>query len=282
MQATRTRWSSFSRPCSWHNRAQRKPAACARAARQRQGFGRVAKVRSDQASDVALLPGGARHLEAAPCPISASWRSPSERLLSSPHPRHKSITLRSWIGGWSARCAWAVHAGHDAQSSPPTGSFHGPPTRCQAASHRHQAPQFPEALAASRDGCVRRAAAAVCSWQGICTTTGPGGAENHTDGLEGTWAQRVAMGLKACYEWMPVREVDRHAWWANGGLSIPWTASAMARPVRPRSRCVTATTTFHHRPRPPTASHRRRWRPEQGASMLMEDKFVFAEASLGD
>ncbi len=34
------------------------------------------------------------------------------------------------------------------------------------------------------------------------------GAENHTEGAEGQWPGRVAMGLKAYYEWMPVRVVD--------------------------------------------------------------------------
>ncbi len=36
-----------------------------------------------------------------------------------------------------------------------------------------------------------------------------GGAENHTEGTEGTWAARVAAALQAYYEWMPVRELDR-------------------------------------------------------------------------
>ncbi len=35
-----------------------------------------------------------------------------------------------------------------------------------------------------------------------------GGAQNHTPGTEGPWAQRVADGLKAYYEWMPIRAVD--------------------------------------------------------------------------
>jgi alkaline phosphatase D len=35
-----------------------------------------------------------------------------------------------------------------------------------------------------------------------------GGAENHTEGTEGTWAARVAAALQAYYEWMPVRVVD--------------------------------------------------------------------------
>jgi alkaline phosphatase D len=35
-----------------------------------------------------------------------------------------------------------------------------------------------------------------------------GGAGNHTEGVEGTWAARVAAALQAYYEWMPVRVVD--------------------------------------------------------------------------
>ena len=35
------------------------------------------------------------------------------------------------------------------------------------------------------------------------------GAQNHTEGLEGGWAQRVNVGLQAYYEWMPVRVQDR-------------------------------------------------------------------------
>ncbi|MBN8488938.1 MAG: alkaline phosphatase D family protein [Burkholderiales bacterium] len=34
-----------------------------------------------------------------------------------------------------------------------------------------------------------------------------GGAENHQEGAEGVWAERVAAALQAYYEWMPVREV---------------------------------------------------------------------------
>ena len=34
------------------------------------------------------------------------------------------------------------------------------------------------------------------------------GAQNHTEGVEGVWAQRVSQGLQAYYEWMPVRVVD--------------------------------------------------------------------------
>jgi alkaline phosphatase D len=35
------------------------------------------------------------------------------------------------------------------------------------------------------------------------------GAQNHTEGAEGSWPERVNMGLKAYYEWMPVRVPDR-------------------------------------------------------------------------
>jgi alkaline phosphatase D len=34
------------------------------------------------------------------------------------------------------------------------------------------------------------------------------GAQNHTEGAEGSWPGRVAQGLKAYYEWMPVRQPD--------------------------------------------------------------------------
>ena len=34
------------------------------------------------------------------------------------------------------------------------------------------------------------------------------GAQNHTEGGEGTWAQRVDVGLQAYYEWMPIRVPD--------------------------------------------------------------------------
>jgi alkaline phosphatase D len=37
------------------------------------------------------------------------------------------------------------------------------------------------------------------------------GAENHTEGAEGSWPERVNVGLKAYYEWMPVRVPDRSA-----------------------------------------------------------------------
>ena len=38
-----------------------------------------------------------------------------------------------------------------------------------------------------------------------------GGAQNHTEGAEGSWPQRVDQGLQAYYEWMPVRVPDVNA-----------------------------------------------------------------------
>ena len=47
----------------------------------------------------------------------------------------------------------------------------------------------------------------VCIWDDheITNDAWVGGAENHTEGTEGRWPQRVAVGLQAYYEWMPVR-----------------------------------------------------------------------------
>ena len=47
----------------------------------------------------------------------------------------------------------------------------------------------------------------VCIWDDheIANDAWVGGAENHTEGAEGTWPGRVAVGLQAYYEWMPVR-----------------------------------------------------------------------------
>jgi alkaline phosphatase D len=42
----------------------------------------------------------------------------------------------------------------------------------------------------------------------IANDSWTGGAENHTEGAEGAWPQRVQMGLQAYYEWMPVRIPD--------------------------------------------------------------------------
>jgi alkaline phosphatase D len=50
----------------------------------------------------------------------------------------------------------------------------------------------------------------ICIWDDheITNDAWVDGAQNHTEGAEGTWAERVNVGLKAYYEWMPVREVD--------------------------------------------------------------------------
>ena len=50
----------------------------------------------------------------------------------------------------------------------------------------------------------------ICVWDDgeITNNAWRDGALNHTEGAEGTWPERVAMFLKAYYEWMPVRQVD--------------------------------------------------------------------------
>jgi alkaline phosphatase D len=50
----------------------------------------------------------------------------------------------------------------------------------------------------------------VCIWDDheITNDAWVGGAQNHTEGAEGTWPERVAVGLQAYYEWMPVRVPD--------------------------------------------------------------------------
>jgi alkaline phosphatase D len=52
----------------------------------------------------------------------------------------------------------------------------------------------------------------ICIWDDheITNDSWRDGAQNHTEGAEGTWPERVHHGLKAYYEWMPVRESDRH------------------------------------------------------------------------
>ena len=45
-----------------------------------------------------------------------------------------------------------------------------------------------------------------------------GGAQNHTEGAEGVWADRVKVGLQAYYEWMPIRVADRSDRRQGGGL----------------------------------------------------------------
>jgi alkaline phosphatase D len=51
----------------------------------------------------------------------------------------------------------------------------------------------------------------ICIWDDheITNDSWRDGAQNHTEGLEGTWADRVHAGLQAYYEWMPVRQPDR-------------------------------------------------------------------------
>lgn len=48
----------------------------------------------------------------------------------------------------------------------------------------------------------------ICIWDDheFTNDTWRGGAENHTEGLEGTWEDRAKAALQAYYEWMPIRE----------------------------------------------------------------------------
>lgn len=57
---------------------------------------------------------------------------------------------------------------------------------------------------------VHRQHPMICVWDDgeITNNAWRDGALNHTEGAEGTWPERVAMFLKAYYEWMPVRQVD--------------------------------------------------------------------------
>jgi alkaline phosphatase D len=57
---------------------------------------------------------------------------------------------------------------------------------------------------------VHRQHPMVCIWDDheITNDSWVDGAQNHTEGAEGSWAERVNVGLKAYYEWMPVREID--------------------------------------------------------------------------
>lgn len=50
----------------------------------------------------------------------------------------------------------------------------------------------------------------VCIWDDheITNDSWKGGADNHQPATEGDYAQRVAAGLQAYYEWMPIRQVD--------------------------------------------------------------------------
>ena len=58
---------------------------------------------------------------------------------------------------------------------------------------------------------VHRQHPMICIWDDheITNDTWVGGAQNHTEGTEGSYAERVQVGLKAYYEWMPLRQVDR-------------------------------------------------------------------------
>jgi alkaline phosphatase D len=58
---------------------------------------------------------------------------------------------------------------------------------------------------------VHRQHPMICIWDDheITNDAWVGGAENHTEGAEGTWADRVKVGLQAYYEWMPIRVADR-------------------------------------------------------------------------
>jgi alkaline phosphatase D len=57
---------------------------------------------------------------------------------------------------------------------------------------------------------VHRQHAMVAIWDDheFANDAWSGGAQNHTEGAEGTWTARVAAALQAYYEWMPVRPQD--------------------------------------------------------------------------
>ena len=56
---------------------------------------------------------------------------------------------------------------------------------------------------------VHRQLAMIAIWDDHETANNSwkNGAENHTEGVEGSWSDRVAAALQAYYEWMPVREL---------------------------------------------------------------------------
>ena len=58
---------------------------------------------------------------------------------------------------------------------------------------------------------VHRQHPMICIWDDheITNDAWTGGAQTHTEGAEGTWADRVKVGLQAYYEWMPIRPTDR-------------------------------------------------------------------------
>jgi alkaline phosphatase D len=57
---------------------------------------------------------------------------------------------------------------------------------------------------------VHRQHPMVCIWDDheVTNDAWVGGAENHTEGAEGTWPERVNVALQAYYEWMPIRTPD--------------------------------------------------------------------------
>ncbi len=58
---------------------------------------------------------------------------------------------------------------------------------------------------------VHRQHPMICIWDDheITNDAWVGGAQNHTEGAEGTWDGRVKLGLQAYYEWMPIRVANR-------------------------------------------------------------------------
>jgi alkaline phosphatase D len=50
----------------------------------------------------------------------------------------------------------------------------------------------------------------ICIWDDheITNDAWRDGAQNHTEGAEGSWPERVRAGLQAYYEWMPIRQPD--------------------------------------------------------------------------
>jgi alkaline phosphatase D len=57
---------------------------------------------------------------------------------------------------------------------------------------------------------VHRQHPMICIWDDheITNDSWRDGAQNHTEGAEGSWVDRVNVGLQAYYEWMPVRQPD--------------------------------------------------------------------------
>jgi alkaline phosphatase D len=57
---------------------------------------------------------------------------------------------------------------------------------------------------------VHRQHPMICIWDDheIANDSWVGGAQNHTEGVEGAWPERVKAGLQAYYEWMPIRTAD--------------------------------------------------------------------------